>query len=143
MSIGHVLKIFSNPKTGWEAVHAHRYSVGGVFTKHTLIFALIPAIAGYIGTTQVGWQVADGEVVRLTGGSAGRIAVLYYLAMRAGVGTVGWAIHWMGKTSGADQPIGQCMALPGSPITSCSRASPEAATVRSGSHGTSWESVER
>ena len=27
------------------------------------------------------------------------------------VGTVGWAIHWMGKTYGADQPIGQCVAL--------------------------------
>ena len=111
MSIGHVLKIFANPRMGWEAVHAHRYTVGGVFTKHTLIFALIPAIAGYIGTSQVGWQVAGGEVVRLTAGSAGRIAVLYYLAMLAGVGTVGWAIHWMGKTYGADQPIGQCMAL--------------------------------
>jgi hypothetical protein len=59
MSIGHVLKIFSNPKSGWEAVHAHHYSVGGVFFQHTLIFALIPAVAGYIGTTQVGWQVAE------------------------------------------------------------------------------------
>ena len=37
--------------------------------------------------------------------------MLYYLAMLAGVGTVGWAIHWMGKTYGADQPIGQCIAL--------------------------------
>lgn len=111
MSIGHVLKIFANPQAGWEAVHAHQYTVGGVFAKHTLIFALIPAIAGYVGTTQVGWQVADGEVVRLTTASAGRIAVLYYLAMLAGVGTVGWAIHWMGKTYGADQPIGQCVAL--------------------------------
>jgi len=49
--------------------------------------------------------------VRLTSASAGRIAVLYYFAMLAGVGTVGWAIHWMGKTYGADQPIGQCLAL--------------------------------
>lgn len=111
MSIGHVLKIFANPGSGWTAVHAHGYSVGGVLLQHTLIFALIPAIAGYVGTTQVGWQVADGEVVRLTAQSAGRIAVLYYLAMLAGVGTVAWAIHWMGKTYGADQPIGQCFAL--------------------------------
>ncbi len=111
MSIGNVLRIFANPNSGWEVVHAQRYTVGGVLFKHTLIFALIPAVAGYIGTTQVGWQVADGEVVRLTTASAGRIAVLYYLAMLAGVGTVGWAIHWMGKTYGADQPIGQCLAL--------------------------------
>lgn len=111
MAFGHVLKLFSNPRSGWTAIHGHRYSVGGIFLQHTVIFALIPALAGYLGTTQVGWQVADGEVVRLTAASAGRIAVIYYLAMLAGVGTVGWAIHWMGKTYGADQPLGQCLAL--------------------------------
>ena len=111
MSIGHVLKLFANPKSGWSAIHAHQYSVGGVFLQHTVIFALVPAISGYIGTTEVGWQIAGGETVRLTSESAGRIAVLYYLAMLAGVGTVGWAIHWMGKTYGADQPLGQCLAL--------------------------------
>lgn len=111
MSIGHVIKLFANPKSGWEAIHASRYSIGGVFFKHTILFALIPPVAGYIGTSQVGWQVADGEVIRLTAASAARIALLYYLAMLAGVGTVGWAIHWMGKTYGADQPIGQCVAL--------------------------------
>ena len=111
MSFGHVLKLFTNPASGWQAIHANRYSVGGVFIQHTAIFALLPAVAGYIGTTQVGWQVAGGDIVRLTAASAGRIAVLYYLAMLAGVGTVGWAIHWMGKTYGADQPIGQCLAL--------------------------------
>lgn len=111
MSFGHVIKLFTNPRSGWEAIHADRYSVGRVFFTHTAIFALIPAVAGYIGTTQVGFQVAGGELVHLTAQSAARIAVLYYLAMLAGVGTVGWAIHWMGKTYGADQPVGQCVAL--------------------------------
>ena len=111
MSFSYVLKLFIHPSAGWAAIHARRYSVAGVFIGHTLLFALIPAVAGYIGTTQVGWQVADGEVIRLTGASAGNIALLYYLAMLAGVATVGAAIHWMGKTYGADQPIGQCIAL--------------------------------
>ena len=111
MSFGYVVKLFIHPRTGWAAIHARRYSVAGVVLGHTLIFALIPALAGYIGTTQVGWQIAGGEVVRLTVTSAGNIALLYYLAMLAGVATVGAAIHWMGKTYGADQPIGQCIAL--------------------------------
>ena len=111
MSFSYVIKLFIHPRAGWAAIHARRYSAAGVLLGHTLIFALIPAIAGFIGTTQVGWQIAGGEVIRLTGESAGNIAVLYYLAMLAGVGTVGWAIHWMGKTYGADQPIGQCIAL--------------------------------
>lgn len=111
MSFTHVIKLFINPRAGWTAIHARRYSVAAVLLGHTLIFAAIPAVAGYIGTTRVGWQVAGGEVTRLTAVSAGNIAVLYYLAMLTGVGTVGWAIHWMGKTYGANQPIGQCIAL--------------------------------
>lgn len=111
MSFGHVLKLFVNPRSGWTAIHGHRYTVASVFFQHTVIFALIPAIAGYLGTSQVGWQIGEGDVVRITAASAGRIAVIYYLAMLAGVGTVGWAIHWMGRTYGADQPLGQCLAL--------------------------------
>ena len=111
MSFSHVLGLSIHPTSGWAAIQARHSSVAGVLLGHTLIFALIPAVAGYIGTTQVGWQVAGGEVIRLTGASAGKIAVLYYLAMLAGVGTVGWAIHWMGKTYDADQPVGQCIAL--------------------------------
>ena len=75
MSFSHVLKLFINPTTGWAAIHARRYSVAGVLLGHTLIFALIPAVAGYFGTTQVGWRVAGGEVVRLTAASAGNIAL--------------------------------------------------------------------
>lgn len=111
MSLRHVINLFVNPRAGWTAIHGRQYSIAGVLFGHTLIFALIPALAGYFGTTRVGWQVAGGELVRLTAASAGNIALLYYLAMLAGVGTVGWAIHWMGRTYGASQPIGQCIAL--------------------------------
>ena len=89
MPLSHVLRLFVNPVEGWTAIHDRRYSVAAVVLGHTLLFALIPAVAGFFGTTQVGWQVAGGEVVRLTSASAGKIAVLYYLTMLAGVGTVG------------------------------------------------------
>jgi hypothetical protein len=111
MSLSYVVRLFIHPGAGWAAIHARRYSVAGVFLGHTLLFALIPALAGYVGTTLVGWQIAGGDVVRLTSASAGKIALLYYLAMLAGVATVGSAIHWMGKTYGADQSMGQCVAL--------------------------------
>ncbi|MHC4109303.1 MAG: YIP1 family protein [Planctomycetota bacterium] len=76
MPLSHVLKLFIDPKAGWTAIHARRYSATSVLLGHTLIFALIPAVAGYIGTTQVGWQVAGGDIIRLTAASAGKIAVL-------------------------------------------------------------------
>ncbi len=111
MPFMHVFQLFTNPKSGWESIHRHDYSIVGVLLGHTLLFALLPAISGYYGTSQVGWQIGTGEVVRMTAGSAGKIAVLYYLAMVFAVLTVGWMIHWMGKTYGADQPLSQCVAL--------------------------------
>ncbi len=111
MSFMHVFKLFTNPRAGWEAIHRYDYSVIGCLFGHTLLFALLPAVAGYYGTSQVGWQIGTGEVVRMTAASAGKIAVLYYLAMVFAVLTVGWMIHWMGKTYGADQSLSQCVAL--------------------------------
>ena len=106
-----VFKLFTNPKAGWTSIHAGRYSVLGCLLGHTLIFALIPAIAGYIGTAEVGWQIAGGEVTKLTKASAAKIAVLYYFAMVVAVGSVSWVIHWMGRTYGAAQPHSQCIVL--------------------------------
>jgi hypothetical protein len=105
------LKLFGNPKAGWASIHRRDYSTMGCLLGHSMIFALIPAIAGYIGTSQVGWQVAGGEVTKLTQSSAIQIAILYYLAMIVAVGSVGWMIRWMGQTYGADQPFAQCLVL--------------------------------
>lgn len=111
MSFLHVMQLFTNPRAAWEAIHEYDYSVIGVVFGHTMLFALIPAVSGYYGTSHVGWQIGVGEVVRITSDSALPIAILYYLAMVFAVLTVGWMIHWMGKTYGADQPLSQCLAL--------------------------------
>lgn len=111
MFLKHALGLFINPKNAWVSVHERRYSVAACYLSHTLIFALVPAIAAYIGTTQVGWQVGTGNVVKLTSGSALPISVLYYFAMLAAVYSMGWMIRWMGKTYGADQPLSQCVVL--------------------------------
>ncbi len=107
----HTFALFTNPKAGWTAIRERHYSVFECYTRHTLILALIPALAGFVGTSQIGWQIGTSEVVRLTASSALRIAVLYYLAMLVAVYSVGWVIHWMGKTYGADQPFSQCLVL--------------------------------
>ncbi|MDX1431495.1 MAG: Yip1 family protein [Gammaproteobacteria bacterium] len=111
MPIVHVLKLFANAREAWGEIHDRRYSTGTCLLGHTVPFALIPAIAGYVGTSMVGWQVAGGEVVRLTAASAGQIAVLYFFAMIVAVGSVGWMIRWMATTYGADQPLSQCVVL--------------------------------
>ncbi|MGC1954804.1 MAG: Yip1 family protein [Gammaproteobacteria bacterium] len=107
----HLWGLFARPQAEWERIRQQRYSIGRVYLTHTLWLALIPPIAGFIGTTQVGWQLGVGDPVKLTVESALRIAVLYYIALLIVAFSVGWMVHWMGKTYGADQPLSQCVAL--------------------------------
>ena len=111
MSLLHAFALLARPKAEWAAIHDRRHGVARSLLSHTAVFALIPAVAGYYGTTRTGWQIGAGDVVRLTEASALRIAVLYYLAMVAATCSVAWVIHWMGRTYGASQPPGQCCAL--------------------------------
>jgi cytochrome c biogenesis protein CcdA len=76
-----------------------------------LILAAIPAIAGYIGTTQVGWSFGGFEVHKLTTQSALQIAMLTYFTMLIAVFSLGMAIHWMGQTYGSKQTLPQAIAL--------------------------------
>ena len=111
MSLGHAFGLLTRPRTEWATIHERRYGVARSFLAHTALFALIPALAGYYGTTRTGWQIGTGGAVRLTEESALQIAVLYYLAMVAATLCVAWVIHWMSRTYGAIQPFGQCYAL--------------------------------
>ena len=111
MSLRHVVGLLFRPKAEWRAIRDRRYGVARSLVTHTAVLALVPAVAGYVGTTRTGWQIGAGEAVRLTEASALRIAVLYYLAMLAATFSVAWVIHWMSRTYGARQPLGQCYAL--------------------------------
>ena len=111
MSLVHAYGLLARPKAEWAAIHDRHYDVVRSLIGHTVIFALIPAVAGYYGTTRTGWQIGTGDAVRLTEESALRIAILYYLAMVAATFCVAWMIHWMSRTYGASQPLGQCYAL--------------------------------
>jgi hypothetical protein len=68
---------------------------------YPIIFALLPAIAWYIGTTRVGWQIGSGAPVRITAESAAIIALLFYVTMIASIAGIGYMIHWMALTYGA------------------------------------------
>lgn len=94
MSLLHAFGLLARPRAEWTAIHDRRYSVARSLFAHTAIFALIPAVAGYYGTTRTGWQIGAGDVVRLTEASALRIAVLYYLAMLAATCSVApWCLY--------------------------------------------------
>lgn len=111
MFLSHVWGLFAHPAQEWEDIRKERCSIGKCYCSHVLFLAAIPAIAGFIGTTQIGWQIGTSEVVKLTVESALMLSIATYVTMLVAVFTVGWMIHWMGKTYGTEQQLPQGIAL--------------------------------
>ena len=111
MVLKHIWGLFVNPKREWVSIRNDECTVGKCYALHVMVLAAIPAISGFIGTTQFGWQIGVGDPVKLTLASAGMISIMYYFAMLVGVYSIGWMIHWMGKTYDADVPLAQCVVL--------------------------------
>ena len=111
MIMSHVWGLLRHPESEWKTIRKENCTIGKCYCSHVLLLAAIPPLAGYIGTTQVGWQVAAREVHRLTPESALWIAILSYLTILVAVFSIGMLIHWMGKTYGAKRSLPQCIAL--------------------------------
>lgn len=111
MFLSHVWGLLAHPEEEWKTIHREHCTVTRCYCSHVLLLAALPAIAGYIGTTQVGWQVTARELHKLTPDSALQIAVLFYITMLVAVFTVGKMIHWMGRTYGSKQSLPSCIAL--------------------------------
>jgi len=111
MFIQHIIGLFTDPARQWEKIRTQHQDGGGNPVGHVLILALIPALSGYFGTTQVGWRIGVGEPIRITGDSALSIAIIYYLALLVGTFSIGWVIHLLGKAYEVEKPLPLCIAL--------------------------------
>jgi hypothetical protein len=96
----HTLGIMLHPDSEWKAIRNEKHSFRQVFLSHVPLLALIPAVAFFIGVTQVGWSVGSGEPVRLTVMSAMELCGLTYFSLLFGVFILGEFINFMGKTYG-------------------------------------------
>ena len=111
MSLVHVFGLVVNAPREWRSIHDKRYTARRSLLAHTVLFALLPTVAGYLGATEIGWRIGAGDIVRITESSGLRIAVLYYFALVCATLSVGAVTRWMSVTYGADQPFGQCFTL--------------------------------
>jgi hypothetical protein len=111
MYFGHSAGILKDPKNEWALIEEEHYSAKTVFLTQISILAAIPAIALYIGVTQVGWSVAGEEPVRLAASSALGSAVLFYFAMWGAVAFIAACMHWMEKTYGGEVSLDECLVL--------------------------------
>lgn len=112
MSLTHTFGLLTNPNQAWEAIRRDSESVTRLYTGHVLLLALIPALAGFYGTSQIGWQIGDGQVTRLSISSALSLSVLFYAAMLAGIFILGKFIDFFAATYDAvgQTPRGIAMA---------------------------------
>lgn len=111
--INNVLGLMISPRKQWQQIAAEATSSMTAAMLYILVLAAIPAVAWYYGTTQVGWTVGDGESIRLTEDS-GRILIgLFYLTMVASLCFIGYMIHWMSQTYGADSSVTKGIVIAG------------------------------
>ena len=112
--IQHTFGLLVRPSAQWRTVADLPESTLRTLVLYPCFMAILPAVAWYYGTTHVGWTVGDhGETIRLTTESARQICILFYLTMVACVAIIGFFIHWMSETYGAESSMTRGVVIAG------------------------------
>ncbi|USD22216.1 Yip1 family protein [Microbulbifer variabilis] len=98
----HMFGLMLQPRKQWELISCLPEKKLRRQISYVIILALFPAIAWYFGTTQVGWSIGNGNPVRITGQSALELVAVFYCTMVLAVVSIGYLIHWMARTYGAE-----------------------------------------
>ncbi len=99
--MNHLFGILLSPRQEWEKIRSSAGSVVGHYLKYLLWMAMLAPIAWYYGSTQIGWQIG-GRVIKLTSESAAQIMLLFFVAILLASAFLGYMIHWMSETYGAE-----------------------------------------
>ncbi len=112
--IQHGLGLLVRPHTQWHTIAALPESRLQTLLLYPCVLALLPAVAWYYGTTEIGWTVGEhGEPIRLTHESGRQICILFYFGMLACVAVIGYFIHWMAATYGAQSTVTRGIVIAG------------------------------
>ena len=105
--------IMFKPTATWREIGEMSESQLNWYLLYPVILGLIPTLAWYYGTTQVGWTVAGDSLTRLTPESAAGMAACYFFAQLTAIAIIGYLIHWMSKTYGAETSTVKGIVLAG------------------------------
>ncbi|TNF34573.1 MAG: DUF1282 domain-containing protein [Gammaproteobacteria bacterium] len=111
--IHHAFGLIFQPRKQWRAIAAQSDSQLALNLAYPILLAIIPSVAWYYGTTQVGWSIGDGDTLKLTHGSALGIAVAMYVCVLGALTGIGYLVHWMSVTYGAQSSLVKGVALSG------------------------------
>ncbi len=111
--IHHAFGLIFQPRKQWRAIASQSDSQLARNLAYPIVLAIIPSVAWYYGTTQVGWSIGDGDTLKLTHESALGIAIALYGSVLAALGFIGYMVHWMSVTYGAQSSLVKGLALSG------------------------------
>ncbi|ELY5826685.1 Yip1 family protein [Cronobacter turicensis] len=111
--MNHVWGLLSHPFREMQMIRRENETVSHHYTHHVLIMAAIPVLCAFIGTTQIGWDFGDGNVVKLSLFTGLYLAVLFYALMLAGVAVMGRVIWWMARDYPRRPSLAGCMVFAG------------------------------
>lgn len=109
--MNHVWGLFSHPDREMQVIKSENETVSHHYTHHVLLMAAIPVVCAFIGTTQIGWNFGDGNVLQLSLFTAFALAVLFYGVMLAGVAVMGRVIWWMARNYPQRPSLARCMVF--------------------------------
>ncbi|MGJ8688968.1 MAG: Yip1 family protein [Gammaproteobacteria bacterium] len=93
----HIIGILSNPHQEWARIRDDSHSAAGHYLRYLIWIAILPPLAWWYGSSQIGWELA-GRQILLTQTSAAQIMALFYIAILLSVGFLGYMVYWMAKT---------------------------------------------
>jgi hypothetical protein len=111
MLLRYVWGILSEPRATWARIRDEEWSIPEIYLRVLLPLALISPVAGYFGTTRVGWQIGAGTPIKLTDSSAAQISIVYFGAILVTVFVIGTLISWMSETYGSRQSLTRSVAI--------------------------------
>ncbi|KFZ28255.1 membrane protein [Pseudidiomarina atlantica] len=110
MILNHIWGLYAHPREEWKTIDERHESMTFALS-HILIVALIPCAAAYYASAHLGWSIGAREETFLTQSSATILAVAMYIGILGAAFALGYLIHWMAKTFGAQPTFTQSMEL--------------------------------
>ncbi|MFV8783817.1 Yip1 family protein [Microbulbifer sp. SA54] len=100
--LNHLFGLMVQPRRQWQQIAGLSEKGLNRQIPYVIVLALLPAMAWYFGTTEIGWSIGNsGQVRTLTSQSALSLVAVFYVTMILAVVAIGFFIHWMAKTYGA------------------------------------------
>lgn len=111
--MNHVWGLLAHPNLEMRHIKQENESVSHHYTHHVLLMAAIPVICAFIGTTQLGWNLGEGQFVQLNLLTGIGLGILFYLIILGGVAVMGRVIHWMARNYPQRPSLAHCMVFAG------------------------------